>query len=58
MWRWLVKMARRSFKSVTDLETNFEFASQNHAVSEKQLILNGQLALFVKKIWKINLFLC
>ena len=28
-------MARRSFKLVKDLETNFELASQNHAVSEK-----------------------
>ena len=28
-------MARRSFKFVTDLETNFELVSQNHAVSEK-----------------------
>ena len=28
-------MARRSFKLVKDLETNFDLASQNHAVSEK-----------------------
>ena len=35
MWRWLVKMARRSFKLLKNLETNFESASQNHAVSEK-----------------------
>ena len=27
-------MARRSFKLVKDLETNFELASQNHVVSE------------------------
>ena len=35
MWRWLVQMARRSFKLVRDLETNFELVNQNHAVSEK-----------------------
>ena len=35
MWRWLVKVVRRSFKLVKDLKTNFELASQNHAVSEK-----------------------
>ena len=34
-------MERRSFKLVKNLETNFELASQNHAVSDKQLILNG-----------------
>ena len=28
-------MVRRSFKLVKDLETNFELANQNHAVSEK-----------------------
>ena len=28
-------MARRSFKLVRDLETNFELVNQNHAVSEK-----------------------
>ena len=28
-------MARRSFKLLKNLETNFELASQNHAVSEK-----------------------
>ena len=28
-------MARRSFKLVRDLETNFELVNQNHAISEK-----------------------
>ena len=28
-------MARRSFKLVKDLKTNFELVSQNHAVSEE-----------------------
>ena len=31
MWRWLVKMARRSFKLVKDLEKNFESASHGSA---------------------------
>ena len=35
MWRWLVKIARKCFKSVKELGRNFELASQNHAVSEK-----------------------